>query len=192
MDKHVHVSSQKMPRVQDVAHQGRSFWGVAERSVWVLQVLSQTTKQENVCPTLGARSTPSNSYFPASEHLLSTTPAEEILTRDAKDAWSSEKILTVLAGSMLAVYSVKLLHEWWNETDDGDENTKEDAGDEMLSLIGSKQLAIHKANPLQVHFVFEQVKRLTLKDWFPMHSHIRHGICSGCMIQMCPGTSTPK
>ncbi|CAJ1423510.1 unnamed protein product [Effrenium voratum] len=54
----------------------------------------------------------------------------EILTRDAKDAWSSEKILTVLAGSMLAVYSVKLLHEWWNETDDGDENTKEDAGDE--------------------------------------------------------------
>eukprot|EP00435_Cladocopium_sp_Y103_P053984 s85_g17.t1 len=39
----------------------------------------------------------------------------EYITRNAKDAWSSEKILTVLAGSMLAIYSVKLLHEWWTE-----------------------------------------------------------------------------
>mmetsp|Transcript_51980 Transcript_51980/g.113225 ORF Transcript_51980/g.113225 Transcript_51980/m.113225 type:complete len:257 (+) Transcript_51980:41-811(+) len=44
----------------------------------------------------------------------------EYITRNAKDAWSSEKILTVLAGSMLAIYSVKLLHEWWTESDEND------------------------------------------------------------------------
>lgn len=47
------------------------------------------------------------------------------LTRGQKDAWSSEKILTVGAGLMLAVYSVKLWHEYF--TDDGDDDQKDGA-----------------------------------------------------------------
>lgn len=52
------------------------------------------------------------------------------LTKDAKDAWSTEKILTVAAGSMLCVYSVKLTYEYFYGEDDdeggGDEKKKED------------------------------------------------------------------
>eukprot|EP00913_Durusdinium_trenchii_P023679 g22243.t1 len=52
----------------------------------------------------------------------------EYLTRDAKDAWSSEKILTVLAGSMLALYSIKLLYEWWTESEEeNDEKDEEES-----------------------------------------------------------------
>ncbi|CAE7797394.1 unnamed protein product [Symbiodinium sp. CCMP2456] len=54
----------------------------------------------------------------------------EMVTRNSKDAWSSEKILTVLAGSMLALYSVKLLHEWVTEAEEDPQDTKEDAGQE--------------------------------------------------------------
>lgn len=49
----------------------------------------------------------------------------DYITRNDKDAWSSEKILTVLAGSMLAIYSVKLLHEWWTESDENDDGDVE-------------------------------------------------------------------
>jgi len=53
------------------------------------------------------------------------------LTKNAKDAWSSDKILTVAAGTMLALYSIKLLKEYWDEmNEEGDDDTKEDAGDE--------------------------------------------------------------
>ncbi|CAE7233543.1 unnamed protein product, partial [Symbiodinium pilosum] len=54
----------------------------------------------------------------------------EMLTRNSKDAWSSEKILTVLAGSMLAVYSIKLVYEYMTESDGDPQDTKEDAGEE--------------------------------------------------------------
>ncbi|OLQ09419.1 hypothetical protein AK812_SmicGene6976 [Symbiodinium microadriaticum] len=54
----------------------------------------------------------------------------EMVTRNSKDAWSSEKILTVLAGSMLALYSIKLLHEWVTEAEEEPQDTKEDAGQE--------------------------------------------------------------
>ena len=55
-----------------------------------------------------------------------------MVTRNSKDAWSSEKILTVLAGSMLALYSIKLLHEWVTEAEEDPQDTKEDAGQETL------------------------------------------------------------
>ncbi|CAE7244565.1 unnamed protein product [Symbiodinium sp. CCMP2592] len=54
----------------------------------------------------------------------------EMVTRNSKDAWSSEKILTVLAGSMLALYSIKLLHEWVTEAEEDPQDIKEDAGQE--------------------------------------------------------------
>lgn len=49
----------------------------------------------------------------------SGTEVVDWLTEGSKNAWSSEKILTVIAGCLLAVYSVKLTHEWC--TDEGDE-----------------------------------------------------------------------
>jgi len=53
------------------------------------------------------------------------------LTKNAKDAWSSDKILTVAAGTMLAVYSIKLIKEYIDEmNEEDDDDTKEDAGDE--------------------------------------------------------------
>ena len=61
-----------------------------------------------------------------------------MVTRNSKDAWSSEKILTVLAGSMLALYSIKLLHEWVTEAEEEPQDTKEDAGQETL---GPRQTA---------------------------------------------------
>ncbi|CAE7221263.1 unnamed protein product [Symbiodinium natans] len=54
----------------------------------------------------------------------------EMLTRNSKDAWSSEKILTVMAGSMLALYSIKLIYEYATETEEEEQDTKEDAGQE--------------------------------------------------------------
>lgn len=47
--------------------------------------------------------------------------SQEFITRDSKEVWSSEKILTVLAGSALAIYTLKLLHEWWTSEDESDE-----------------------------------------------------------------------
>ena len=55
-----------------------------------------------------------------------------MLTRNSKDAWSSEKILTVMAGSMLALYSIKLIYEYATETEEEEQDTKEDAGQETL------------------------------------------------------------
>eukprot|EP00930_Biecheleria_cincta_P047380 TRINITY_DN32832_c0_g1_i1.p1 TRINITY_DN32832_c0_g1~~TRINITY_DN32832_c0_g1_i1.p1 ORF type:complete len:263 (-),score=44.53 TRINITY_DN32832_c0_g1_i1:193-981(-) len=52
----------------------------------------------------------------------------QLITRDSKDAWSSDKILTVFSGSVMALYSIKLIYEYiqeWNE-----EDTAEDAGDD--------------------------------------------------------------
>mmetsp|Transcript_20075 Transcript_20075/g.37756 ORF Transcript_20075/g.37756 Transcript_20075/m.37756 type:complete len:268 (+) Transcript_20075:49-852(+) len=54
----------------------------------------------------------------------------EFLTKNSKDAWSSEKILTVLAGSMLALYSIRLLYEYITESGEDGDDTKEDAGEE--------------------------------------------------------------
>lgn len=51
--------------------------------------------------------------------------AVEYITAGAKDAWSTEKILTVAAGSMLAVYAVKLTYEYIQECrEGGDEDEK--------------------------------------------------------------------
>lgn len=41
--------------------------------------------------------------------------AVEAITGGAKDAWSTERILTVGAGCLLALYSVKLTYEWYQE-----------------------------------------------------------------------------
>lgn len=42
------------------------------------------------------------------------------LTADHKDAWSTEKILTVGAGTMLSLYSIKLMYEYIQECAEGD------------------------------------------------------------------------
>jgi len=41
--------------------------------------------------------------------------AVRAITGNSKDAWSTEKILTVGAGCLLALYSVKLSYEWYQE-----------------------------------------------------------------------------
>eukprot|EP00931_Biecheleriopsis_adriatica_P070621 TRINITY_DN4439_c0_g1_i2.p1 TRINITY_DN4439_c0_g1~~TRINITY_DN4439_c0_g1_i2.p1 ORF type:complete len:286 (-),score=36.15 TRINITY_DN4439_c0_g1_i2:115-888(-) len=50
----------------------------------------------------------------------------EMLTRNSKDAWSSEKILTVIAGILLVLFAIKLI--FCEEADE--EETKEDEGEE--------------------------------------------------------------
>lgn len=56
--------------------------------------------------------------------------AVEYITQNNKDAWSTEKILTVIAGSMLAVYSVKLTYEYIQECQEGgDDDEKEKESD---------------------------------------------------------------
>jgi len=61
-----------------------------------------------------------------------------LLTKNAKDAWSTDKILTVLAGSMLAIYSVKLVYEYMTET--GDEETSEEAYDkDVVKNVGDEE-----------------------------------------------------
>lgn len=48
------------------------------------------------------------------------------LTSGKKDVWSTEKILTVVAGGLLALYTVKLAHEYFTESDDDED----EGGDE--------------------------------------------------------------
>lgn len=48
------------------------------------------------------------------------------LTEGREGVWSSEKILTVAAGSMLSVYSVKLFHEYFTEGDEDDSEKSSD------------------------------------------------------------------
>lgn len=47
--------------------------------------------------------------------------AVEYFLRNYPNAWSSDKILTVTAGSLLAVYAVKLTYEFCTEDSEGDE-----------------------------------------------------------------------
>lgn len=55
-----------------------------------------------------------------------------VLTGGNKDAWSTEKILTVGAGCLLALYSIKLSYEYYQELMEGDEENgaPEDASPE--------------------------------------------------------------
>jgi hypothetical protein len=52
------------------------------------------------------------------------------LTGNSKDAWSTEKILTVFAGGLLAIYTVKLTYEYVYESDDEDEGAEQEPGDQ--------------------------------------------------------------
>jgi len=60
--------------------------------------------------------------------------AVKALTGGAKNAWSTEKILTVGAGIMLSLYSIKLSHEYYQECMNpeeeggGEENNNPEAG----------------------------------------------------------------
>jgi len=54
------------------------------------------------------------------------------LTANDKNAWSTNKILTLLAGSLLAMYTVKLTHEYF--TEEGDDAEKD--GDDGMTTDG--------------------------------------------------------
>merc|ERR1712232_1408991 len=60
------------------------------------------------------------------------------LLRDQKDAWSSDKILTVGAGSLLFIYAIKLTYEYCTETDEGEEG-KSEAGSELKDYAEVEQ-----------------------------------------------------
>jgi len=49
----------------------------------------------------------------------------DFLLRGQKDAWSSDKILTVGAGSLLAIYAVKLTYDYFFEEEESDSKTGE-------------------------------------------------------------------
>jgi len=81
-----------------------------------------------------------------------------LLTKNSKDAWSTDKILTVFAGSMLALYSIKLTYEYIQEMNEEGESSEEvsetanrydkvaadDAGDEEAQ----KELALMGGEPI--------------------------------------------
>lgn len=48
------------------------------------------------------------------------------MLRDQKDAWSSDKILTVGAGSLLALYAIKLAYEYCTESEEVEEAKPEE------------------------------------------------------------------
>lgn len=48
------------------------------------------------------------------------------------DRWSTDKILTVGAGTLLALYSVKLAHEYWEEMHEDDDSDKSDEDSEEI------------------------------------------------------------
>eukprot|EP00929_Paragymnodinium_shiwhaense_P121468 TRINITY_DN93705_c0_g1_i1.p1 TRINITY_DN93705_c0_g1~~TRINITY_DN93705_c0_g1_i1.p1 ORF type:complete len:269 (-),score=48.26 TRINITY_DN93705_c0_g1_i1:309-1115(-) len=50
------------------------------------------------------------------------------LTSNSKDAWSSDKILTVSAGTMLSLYSIKLIYEYMTEGDDDEDEESREKG----------------------------------------------------------------
>lgn len=52
----------------------------------------------------------------------------KFITKDAKNVWSSDKILTVFSGSLMALYSIKLIYEYIQEMNE--ETTEEDAGED--------------------------------------------------------------
>jgi len=62
-----------------------------------------------------------------------------LLTHGDTSVWSSEKILTVAAGSLLALYSLKLAHEYFTEDGDGDRDSK-DPLDELHKVGGEDAL----------------------------------------------------
>jgi hypothetical protein len=47
------------------------------------------------------------------------------LLRDQKDAWSSDKILTVGAGSLLALYAIKLAYDYFTESEEEESKPEE-------------------------------------------------------------------
>jgi len=56
--------------------------------------------------------------------------AVRAIAGDSKDVWSTEKILTVSAGCLLTLYSIKLTHEWCTEEPEEGEN--EGAGADLV------------------------------------------------------------
>jgi hypothetical protein len=80
--------------------------------------------------------------------------AVKAIAGDSKDVWSTEKILTVSAGCLLTLYSIKLTHEWCTEEPEEGENegaiadqeggsygkvpTSEGAADGDIEMAGGK------------------------------------------------------
>lgn len=67
------------------------------------------------------------------------------LTSNSKDSWSTEKILTVIAGVLLAIYTVKLTYEYFFEDDD-----EEESGEEKESASASDSEAGHLASQMEL------------------------------------------
>jgi len=71
--------------------------------------------------------------------------AVEYLMRNSKDAWSTEKILTVVAATILVVYSIKLTKEYIdeiNEEPDAEEEAakaQEDSDDEWAEALAEAE-----------------------------------------------------
>mmetsp|Transcript_84972 Transcript_84972/g.245706 ORF Transcript_84972/g.245706 Transcript_84972/m.245706 type:complete len:256 (-) Transcript_84972:185-952(-) len=99
--------------------------------VWLAPFLTNNT-------TVGARI--QNSLIYISVCLTQTAVAMAIaysgdslvsaLTRNKKGAWSSDKILTVFAGGLLAIYSIKLTIEYIQEMNGGDSDDDDDKDQE--------------------------------------------------------------
>lgn len=64
------------------------------------------------------------------------------MTAGIKDAWSTEKIMTVGAGILLGVYSLKLLHEYIQELREGGEEEGAPDGIELANMEESGKEAV--------------------------------------------------
>lgn len=72
--------------------------------------------------------------------------AVKILTGGAKDAWSTEKILTVGAGILLTLYSIKLTYEYIQECNEGEGGEENPAGAENLESGSYAKVATNESS----------------------------------------------
>jgi len=95
----------------------------------------------------------------------SGSDALKYLTKDAKNAWSIDKILTVSAGTLLALYAVKLTYEFFTEEDDDDGEDGNDADAAEFGNNNDKKPDLEANVPSQVELTSTSAdKGLLQKD----------------------------
>lgn len=95
--------------------------------------------------------------------------AVKALTGGAKDAWSTEKILTVAAGVMLTLYAIKLTYEYCQELNEDNEGENE-----RSSEYGNPEAGTYSQVAQEDDFEAEESDRPKNCPW---------GICFACSHQ---------
>jgi len=87
-----------------------------------------------------------------------------MITDGKEDAWSSQKILTVGAGLLLGLYSIKLFHEYLTEGGDGDENTEMSSLEADYNKVNAEDAPQEDCEALKVPLSTKNVSDLSLES----------------------------